>query len=223
MKKKSAILLAMLLAGCATPYQEAPTPVNFPASTQPKLQAAAHWNAIADDVAGRIAMRLASLGEKKSLYLAPMKASTAFERAFTDLLSSALSSKGLELVKRPAANAWTLETTTQVLEFSPAGRVPPYHGHATGVVAGVYALHVGEATAGAAISSLIIAADAASWFHSQFATRETPQTEIIVTVSIGDQDRHLYKTTSIYYVTNADKLLYMTTAPMTTISVKGGE
>jgi hypothetical protein len=49
----AALLFLPLFAGCATPYSEAPLATNFPTSKQQKLQAAAHWNVIAGDVASR--------------------------------------------------------------------------------------------------------------------------------------------------------------------------
>lgn len=47
----SAIVGSLVLTGCAAPYTETPLATNFPTSKQPKLQAAAHWNVIANDVA----------------------------------------------------------------------------------------------------------------------------------------------------------------------------
>ena len=57
-KLLSALVITAMIAGCATPYSEAPLATNFPSSKQPKLQAAAHWNAIAGDVAKQLADHL---------------------------------------------------------------------------------------------------------------------------------------------------------------------
>lgn len=213
-----AAALAMAVAACTPPYREAPIPVNFPTAEQQKLQAAAHWNIIAEDVAIRIAGKIA---ERKPIFINLPRAVSPFERAFANLLASALSARNFELAEKPE-NAISIGITTQVVEFSPNRPITHYPGGATALLAGIYALHVGEATAGAVASAGIMAADAASWFHSKFATEETPQTEIIVTISIGDGTRYT-KLSNIYYVTNADASLYLSGIPTTTISVKGGE
>ena len=74
----------------------------------------------------------------------------------------------------------------------------------------------------------VAGADAYSWFRSEFATGETPQTEIIVTASVSDASQYLARSTSVYYVADSDQALYQatpqTTRPITTptIGVTGG-
>ncbi|MET0323371.1 MAG: hypothetical protein ABW069_21840, partial [Duganella sp.] len=43
---------------------------------------------------------------------------------------------------------------------------------------------------------------------SEFAPGATPRTEIIVTISVSDQYRYLARSTSAYYVSDADTALY---------------
>lgn len=208
------------LAGCATPYSEVPLATNFPTTKQEKVQAAAHWNVIAKDVARQITQRLP---DQKPLYVVQKEGPTTFERAFSSLLISALVANGHTVTKQPSG-ASIIETDTQVVSFS-ANR-PQYRnaGTATALAAGIWALHLGEATAGAVLSSAIVAGDAYSWFRAEFASGETPQTEIIVTTSVSDGTRYLSRNTSIYYVADTDRELYQRSGLVTQkIKVGGGE
>lgn len=218
----AAMIVAAMLAGCATPYNEAPLATNFPTTKQEKVQAAAHWNVIAKDVAAQITSKLA---EKRPLHVVQPKGKSAFERAFANQLISSLVADGQTVMRQPAG-ALSVEVDTQVVGFS-ANRPQYRHaGTATALTAGVWALHVGEATAGAVFASAVIAADAYSWFRSEFATGETPETEIIVTTSVSDGTRYLSRSTSVYYVADSDKALYEAESAglaASNIKVSGGE
>src|SRR5476649_278700 len=52
MALKSAMAMAagLMLAGCAADYTPTPLAANFPATLQPKLQAAYHWAVITDNI-----------------------------------------------------------------------------------------------------------------------------------------------------------------------------
>lgn len=215
----AALGVAMVAAGCVSPYSEAPLATNFPTSKQEKLQAAAHWNVIAKDVASQI---VAGQSVQRPLYVAPGDKS-AFDHAFANQLISALVANGQIVLKQPVG-ALSVETDTQVVSFAP--NRPQYryiHGTANALMAGVWALHVNEATAGAALFAAGGTADAYAWFHSEFATGETPQTEIIVTASVSDGNQYLSRSTSIYYVADSDKALYTGPAPVYRIKATGGE
>lgn len=218
----AAMAIAAMLAGCATPYSEAPLATNFPTTKQEKMQAAAHWNVIAKDVAAQITSKLA---EKRPLHVAQPAGKSAFERAFSNQLISSLVANGQTVMKH-SAGALSVEVDTQVVGFS-ANRPQYRHtGTATALTAGIWALHVGEATAGAVLASAVVAADAYSWFRSEFATGETPKTEIIVTTSVSDGNQYLSRNTSVYYVADFDKALYEAAGAglsARNIKVSGGE
>ncbi len=197
-------MLAVLLAGCATPYSEAPLATNFPTTKQRKLQAAAHWNVIAGDVAKQIS---AGLGEKRPLYVNQLSARTAFDRAFANQLISALVADGFAVRKDPVG-ALSVEVDTQSVRFTADRPMYRYAGAPTALMTGVWALHSAEATAGAVLYAGVAAADAYSWFRSEFATGDTPQTEIIVTVSVSDASQYLARVTNVYYVADADSRIY---------------
>jgi hypothetical protein len=216
----AALALTAIVAGCATPYSEAPLATNFPTTKQPKVQAASHWNTIAGDVTNQISSKLA---ERRPLYVAQSATNTAFDRAFANQLISALMSGGQTVLKSPAG-ALTVEFDTQVVSFSPNRPQYRHAGTATALATGVWALSAGEATAGAAIFATVAAADTYAWFHAEFATGETPQTEIIVTTSVTDNNRFLSRNTSVYYVADSDKALYEAVGlPTRSFKLVGGE
>lgn len=215
----AAMIVAAMLAGCATPYSEAPLATNFPTSKQEKVQAAAHWNVIAKDVAVQISTKLA---EKRPLHVLQPAGKSSFERAFANQLVSSLVANGNTVMKQPAG-ALSVEVDTQVVGFSPNRPQYRHAGTATALMTGVWALHVGEATVGAALYATVAAADAYAWFRSEFATGETPQTEIIVTTSVTDGNQYLSRNTSVYYVADTDKALYQAGLPASNIKIRGGE
>ena len=217
-----AVVIAAMLAGCATPYSEVPLATNFPTTKQEKVQAAAHWNIIAKDVANQISSKLA---ERRPLHVTQPAGKSAFERAFSNQLVSSLVTNGHAVLKQPAG-ALSVEVDTQVVGFSPNRPQYRHAGTATALMTGVWALHVGEATAGAALYATVAAADAYSWFRSEFATGETPKTEIIITTSVSDGNQYLSRNTSVYYVADSDKALYEASGAglaARNIKVSGGE
>jgi hypothetical protein len=109
----------------------------------------------------------------------------------------------------------SVDVDTQAVLFSANRPQYNYAGRPTTLTTDVWALHQAEATA---------TADAYSWFHYEFVTGETPQTEIIVTTSISDASHYLVRSTSVYYVADSDQMLYQAT-PLTTrtIPLTGGQ
>jgi hypothetical protein len=219
MRNTSAIMAAMclpLLAGCATPHSETPLATNFPTTTQQKLQAAAHWNVIAGDVARQIA---AGFKEKPPLHVNQAAVKTTFDRAFGNQLISALIANGFPIQKTPAS-ALNVEVDTQTVRFSANRPQYKFAGVPTALTSGIWALHAAEATAGAAVYAGVAAADAYSWFRSEFATGDTPQTEIIITISVGDTDRYLARSTHVYYVADSDSGMYVPPPPPRVVKTK---
>jgi hypothetical protein len=213
-----------MLLGCATPYSEAPLATNFPTSTQKKLQAAAHWNVIARDVATAIASSLKGT-DTRSLFVNQSSIKTPFERAFSNQLLSELVAAGFTVLKTPDG-ASVVDIDTQAIRFSPNRPQYKYAGLPTALATGVWALHEAEATAGAAAFVVVASADAYAWFRSEFATGETPQTEIVITTSVSNANRYLARSTNVYYVADSDEALYRgapAQAPTRTLKMTGGE
>lgn len=226
-KVAAALAAALLATACATPYAEAPLATNFASSKQRKLQAAAHWNVIAHDVAARLS---SSLPKNAALFVNQQTNQTAFERAFTGQLRTALLAAGHPVMKTPEG-ALRVGVDTQAVPFSADRPQYRYAGAATALGAGVWVLHdiVRHASSGAGKATLagLAALDALAWFQSEFASGTTPTTEVIVTTSVTDATQYVALNTSVYYVADADQRLYMSeTAPkarIKTFAVEGDQ
>lgn len=206
----AAAAAAILLTGaCATPYSPAPLATNFETSKQHKLQAASHWNTIARDVADKLSARLPA-GSK--LFINQQTDASPFERAFSAQLATSLVDSG-HLVMRSPEGAMRVGVDTQAVPFSADRPQYRHAGSATVLGAGIWALYdiVEYASNGPAKAALatVAVADAYHWFQSEFASGATPSMEIIVNTSITDATRYIARTTSAYYVANADQRLYL--------------
>ncbi len=215
MKTKLAALVAAAIfsTGCATPHAETPQATNFPSSKQQKLQAASHWNTIAKDVAAKLGT---TVPKSAALYVSPQPKQTVFDRAFTNLLITALIDAGHPVLKS-AQGALEVTVETQPVAFAPNRPRHQYVGGATALGAGVWVLYdiVEHASSGAGKAALLSlgAYDALTWFQSEFASGATPSTEIIVTTSVADANRYLARATSVYYVADSDSELYTPEPP----------
>lgn len=214
------VLGALLIAGCAMPYSPAPVARNYPNSTQAKAQAAAHWVAITSHIEKELLPTLQSSPNRR-LYVVPAK-SSAFNQALTGQLITALVNDG-QLVAKTPDGALTVDIDTQVVEFSPNRPQYKFKGEGTALATGAWVI-TGVYNTPAWLATVAIAGhDAYTWFHSAFASGDTPKTEIIVTVSVSDAQRYVARSTSVYYVTDSDRSLYGAIPETSkTFTVRGG-
>lgn len=215
--------VAVLATGCVTPYSPVPVATHFSTSEQKKLQASAHWTAITEHIEKQLVPALAN-GPRGALYVQPLQG-TPFTRAVTGQLMTSLVNDGYIVAKTPR-DSLKVEVDTQVVAFSGDRPQYKYHGERSALVAGVWALtEVGHTALGLATAA-IIADDAYGWFRSQFSSSDTPKTEIIVTVSVSDDQRYYARQTSVYYTIDSDRSLYETVPlpaeqPVKTFAVRG--
>jgi hypothetical protein len=227
----AAATIALLAAACSTPYSPTPLATNFGTTTQKKLQAAAHWNTIARDVADNLSARLPA-GSR--LFVNQHADASAFERAFVGQLTTSLVDAGHSVMRTPEG-AMRVGVDTQAIAFTADRPQYRYTGLATALGVGVWALYdiveyASNGPAKAAISA-VAAADAYTWFRSEFASGVTPSMEIIVSASVTDASRYVARTTTAYYVSDTDQELYLPHAekqepklpPMKSFQVVGGE
>ena len=205
------LMSSALLAGCAvmdiphTPYTPAPVAHNFPTTNQFKLQAAGHWGAIAEHIEQRLDQDMKK-GPQRPFYIAdPKPQASPFERSLNLQLVSALVRDG-HVVSRTPAGSLKVEIDVQALTFSPDRQQFRYPGQPTAIAAGVLFLTAFEPVAGALTA--LAASDAYKYQHAKFADGSTPQTELVVTVSISDQYRYYARNSSAYYVADSDRTLY---------------
>lgn len=205
MKRKLLALLVTVvvwITGC-TSIDGVPAPMSFPAQTQYKLKAVAHWQLIAKDLAAQIKLGLEANGQiEQPIYVQiPAKAS-AFESNFLPLLRSELLKQNLK-VNAQESGAATMKLLVDNVRHTPTYRA----GTLTILGGGLLALrdasiHNARFTnAGGAMAA--IAADLAMSHH-----QAPPELELVLTLSLQDETRYIASLTQIYYLSSDDKQLY---------------
>ena len=110
-KTLAAASAAALLAGaCATPVHHAPAANAQAAVSQRALHSASHWNSLARDVAQRLSARLAP---QTARFVNQHADASAFDRAFSTQLITALLEAGHPVLRTPAG-ALRVGVDTQV-------------------------------------------------------------------------------------------------------------
>lgn len=201
-----AVAAGLMLSGCATRYTPTPLAANFPATKQAKLQAAYHWGIVAKAVERQLAQELKKT-PTRPLFIAMPAEADAFERALATQLTTSLVNDGFTVARAPAG-ALKIELDVQALSFA-AGR-PQYRynfGQKLPLADGVWMAK--ELTAPAVENEPFDPVDSA------YAHGATPRTEIIVTISVSDAYRYIARSTSAYYVADADAALYGVVQPET--------
>ncbi|WP_353235641.1 hypothetical protein [Diaphorobacter ruginosibacter] len=124
--------LAAALTGCAAPV---PLAKNFETTSQYKVRAAGHWDAMSYDVAAQTRASLARAGfaDNTPLYVALPPNPSAFDAGFRDLLITRLTDAGAHVQSTPGQR---LEVTyhTQVVKTPGHANVGAYseEGHPSG-------------------------------------------------------------------------------------------
>jgi hypothetical protein len=224
------LITASLLSACAgraviytdTPQivpanNEVPVATNFPTSTQRKLQAGEHWNLIARDSAKAInesmlrgAVCIPKSNECRPVFVRTPAYLTEFSRAFYNQLKTALVDNGVAVAKRNQPGALEMEIDVHPIKFTPNRPQYRYAGVASELGQGVWALRdvADMEPTDSSLSPSPPLANSEMWFRSQFASGQTPQTEIVVTLSLADARTYLARSTNVYYVADSDTRLY---------------
>lgn len=191
-KIASASLAAAVLAGCtAPPYTPTPLATNFPTSEQNKLQAAAHWGAIAQHLEKRLVEEMKK-GPQRPFFIHENPQATPFQRALTTQIISSLVNDGY-VVSRTPPGALRIDLDVQAVTFS-ADRAQYRPSFTSNLISnGVWVASQQDPTAKS---------------RSAFAPGETPRTELIITLSVSDQYRYYARSTNAYYVADMDRALY---------------
>lgn len=207
MVKQSAIavLSAAVLAGCAMPYSPVPVATNFPNSGQEKLQSAAHWEMIANDLLDKLSERLRKQPPRPVYLAEPAGTVTPFQRALHASMVSALVNEGYTVSRSPAGSL-KVDIDVQALTFAEKRQQYRFAGGPVALGAGLWVL--ADADPLTAVVGAAGGHDLYRYHTSIFAPGDTPQTELLVTVSVSDQFRYFARTTTAYYVADADRALY---------------
>ncbi|MEC8916139.1 MAG: hypothetical protein VX796_00800 [Pseudomonadota bacterium] len=203
-KTWAVVLGATALSGCfGVNTSQAPIATTYPISEQQRMQAAHHWEVLAEHEARAILSdrRL----RQKALYIAPEMPTTAFAEGFRALLTSELVSRGAIVKTRPEA-AVEIDFDVQVIRHRDRTAIRKPQGALTALAAGIAVAtlpynHWTEPALG-----LIPAAAVADVFSGSW-TSETNH-EVIITVSADEYDTLLYSSSNLYYISGGDSGQY---------------
>lgn len=216
------IACILFATGCTTPYSEVPTATNFKTSSQEKLQAASHWGLITNDLSKKIQAKMDGNVDKSSPLFISSTIHSPFNQAVVAELISSLLSDGYTIVKRPK-DAIRVDVDTQVLQFSPDRLQARTVGVPTLLAAGLWAVSETSSVTGAGVVTGVIAgADALTYMNSEKASGQTPKTEIIVGITVSDEDKYIANSRGTYYVSDTDQWLYKA-AQSRSFNVKGDQ
>ncbi|MEO5934359.1 MAG: hypothetical protein ABIQ08_12530, partial [Duganella sp.] len=142
----------------------------------------------------------------RPVYINQPKDPNAFQRALVAQLTTSLVNDGY-VVSRTPAGSLKIDLDVQTVTFGAAR--PQYRpiGERTALPGGVSMAELEPAPLGR-WRAIGTGWDPFDSTNAQFAPGDTPQTEIIVTLSVSDQYRYLARTTSAYYVADSDRELY---------------
>ncbi|MDR2239542.1 MAG: hypothetical protein LBE33_03800 [Zoogloeaceae bacterium] len=226
--KKALLLLTTAvvcgsLASCASRYADAPVPTRFANEDQQKLQAARHWQLIADHFAGQLAGSLSGKLGDRAVHVPQPGGEQYFVEGFRELLVTSLVNKGVPVADNPSG-ALIADVRYNAYRFNP-NRVAStyYYGTATALTAGLWAIG-GIAAANVASApgvdfgakALVGAAgiEGFAWVANEalgkgkYASGPTPRSEILLTVSVSDGGRIISRQSNIYYTADEDDALY---------------
>jgi hypothetical protein len=199
LKLAMAVAAGLILSGCATRYTPAPLAANFPTTKQAKLQATYHWGIVANAIERQLAAQLKKTPTRPVFINVPADPNP-FQRALATQLTTSLVNDGFTVARTPAG-ALKIDLDVQTLTFAANRRqYNSYFGQRVPLADGVWMAQ--ELTAPRVENEPLDPLD------SEYAPGATPRTEIIVTISVSDQYRYLARSTSAYYVADADYALY---------------
>ncbi|WP_415033729.1 hypothetical protein [Azonexus sp.] len=226
--KKRLFALAALTAclgftGCAARYADVPTPTRFANEEQQKLQAARHWQLIADHFASQILGSLDGKLNGRALHVPQPGGEQAFVEGFRELLISALVAQGAPVALDPKG-ALVADVRYNIYAFQPERAAQThFYGKATLLTAGLWAIGgvvgaPGASATGVNVGSKLLATVAGvegfAWLSNEamgggrLASGPVPQSEILLTVSVADGSRIAGRHSSIYYTADQDVGLY---------------
>ncbi len=194
------------LAGCAAGTSQAPVPITYPRTEQHKMQAAHHWDVLAEYEATRIMDAVKD--KSKPLYVAdPGNGGSAFDMAYHNMLQEHLVANGAVVVTKPMFGGATVSYYVQVLMHNDRGYVAPAPGTYTALGAG--AVVVGAAAnswqpAALAALPVLVAGDVLSGGYA-----DVGPTEAIITTRVLEGNLVLMSDTDVFYYNAGDTDHYL--------------
>lgn len=214
-----ACVFASMVLGCATPrYADVPAPTRFENSKQQKLQAAQHWQVIADHFAKQLGEDLREKLNGRAVYVPQPGGEQAFVEGFRELLITALVGQGLP-VSTEAKGAFVVDVRYSIYRFRPERLQSTYfYGEATALAAGLWAVggvvSASGVSPGAKLLTVAAGLEGFAWLSKesigggQYAAGPVPRSEILLTASVTEGSRIASRRSNIYYTEDDDQALY---------------
>lgn len=196
LKYNIVVLLVACLASSCSPV---PEPVTYGHTIQAKVQSAYHWEVMADDVAKQIRARLDKpYGTGKdagTFYVSKSAVSTPFSEGFHDLLISSISREGMPVVSQKMDGVRVVDYEVKVVHHkTDRGAYRP------------------ESLAGKVLRrGITVVRDVLTL--GAIPAENVPHSEVMVTVSIVENNEYILHKTDIYYINDPDFWHYGSSGP----------
>jgi hypothetical protein len=210
-------LLPPLAIGCASKNIEYPRATMYPNSTQQKMQAAAHWNALAENEAKLIAQLLPSdsvvhitshISCESGECDDENKKKSPFRTAYKDLLTTQLFRKGVKVALESEPNTYDLSYNVQVVKHKDRAGLPVTPGSLTGSTVTAFGIYKASASWDpAALVALPLAVAGDMYLYNRTETVSS-NSEVLVTTKISKGNRVIVSDSHIYYFNAGDKKHY---------------
>jgi hypothetical protein len=178
--------------------------VSFPAASQYKLKSAAHWQLIAEDVAGQMKQSLMTQDPlQAAIYLEEPAQPTAFEKSWLPMLRAGLISQGFKV------SASRQDAAVLKVQVSKVSHVESYRaGTLTLLGGGLLVLrdivdHKSNYLINSGGALAAIMADVAMTHY-----RPSPEFELILSVNLQKEGQYLATNNQIYYLLSKDLDMY---------------
>lgn len=214
------LLAALCLAGCDT--LDVPRADNYPATGQKKVRAVHHWDVLAQDVARRVAERIATWPQGEHPIYVEASEISDFNRGFIKLLRIHLLDQGVALSVVPTPVQ--LQVQTQVVQHADDDALNTINPlPVTSLGAGVGAIydwrtHYRNHTLvpGAAVGiglGVGLVVDLARRHTEGAAAGGPTRTEVLVTTALVNEGAYLTGTADMYYIERVETALYVPPPP----------
>ncbi len=201
-----------------------PQPETYPFSTQQKMQAAHHWDVLANDVADQINNELIRRGYLETpVYVnhscgkaddCGPDAAFPFDEAFNDLLTTQLVNFGVPTLAGNDDSGLVVNYKVQVVFHRSPPRQWPRPGVLTSLTAGIIVMRN-------APDEILALAAAAATDTLRATSVVNGHYEVIISTSIVDNNVYLMRKSDIYYINDTDFWQYRKSEPAAEIELTG--
>lgn len=206
-----------LITSCSS---RMPEPITYPYSQQKKMQASAHWEILAQDLANRINNELIlSDNIETAVYVKPTcgdevtpceaNETSTFNEAFRDLLITGLYDYGIPTRSQSTPESIEVLYKVQVVRHNTKRMRTLQPGILTALSAAVVVLR--NAPSELVLLATGVAADVA---NTNYTTNG--HYEVIITTSMIENGKYLFRASDIYYINDKDFFQYQETHTVTT-------